>query len=253
MTTGPSYSRSGAASGRQRLMAWTGAALLHGLMLLTVLGMGAAGLPVGGQIALREGEATEVTLSGWEGVLGRGAAKPEPVETAEQRLDRIVDRLRVANSDLFAVEKPTVPRAQGGLSSLFAPVKGSGAGAAGQGNSNGGIAPESGSASAQRASARVGEAGAKGGSLGTLWRQIEVCWKRLPQTSAVPVTLEISLTADGRLAKPPRILRPDPRAPSEERLVSEARALEAISACLPYADTQGLGQVQKVVFPGRRS
>lgn len=253
MTGAPNpQSRDESASGSQRLLAWTSAALLHALLLIAILGMGAKGLPKGAQIALGEGEATEVTLSGWEGLRGRGSAPSASVETAEQRLDRVVDRLRLANSDLFAVEKPSMPKPQG-LSALFDPVRGAGAGKSGEGNSKGGSTPEGGSAHAERNASRIGEAGAEGGSVAALWRHVEVCWKRLPQTSAVPVTLEVSLTADGRLAKPPRILRPDVRAPSEERLVSEARALEAISACLPYADTQGRGTIQRLVFPGRRS
>ncbi|HEX7761126.1 MAG TPA: hypothetical protein VF459_16590 [Caulobacteraceae bacterium] len=71
-------------------------------------------------------------------------------------------------------------------------------------------------------------------SSGGLWGQIEPCWRRMPNQSAVPVKLEVQLDDKGMIAKPPRILRPDSSVPDERRLIAEARALAAISACLPY-------------------
>ncbi len=67
-----------------------------------------------------------------------------------------------------------------------------------------------------------------------LWGQIAPCWGRLPQVATVPVTLEITLNTKGQIATPPKIIRPGKTTPSDERLISEARALAAVSACMPY-------------------
>jgi hypothetical protein len=71
-------------------------------------------------------------------------------------------------------------------------------------------------------------------SSGALWGQVEPCWRRMPNQSTVPVRLEVQLDENGMIAKPPKIIRPDTSVPDERRLIAEARALAAISACLPY-------------------
>ena len=50
----------------------------------------------------------------------------------------------------------------------------------------------------------------------------------------VPVALEITLNASGRLALPPKILRPTNAAADEARLFAEAKAISAVAACGPY-------------------
>ena len=91
-------------------------------------------------------------------------------------------------------------------------------------------------------------------SSGTLWGQIAPCWNRMPGVSTVPVTLEIKLNGRGLIAVPPRILRPEAAAPDERRLLSEARALAAVTACVPYhgADMGGGKGVFRVEFSARR-
>lgn len=85
-------------------------------------------------------------------------------------------------------------------------------------------------------------------SSGGLWGQIEPCWQQMPNRSAVPVTLQIKLDDTGRIAKPPVVIRPDTNHPDQRRLIAEARALAAISACLPYhMETLQLGQRDFVV------
>jgi hypothetical protein len=71
-------------------------------------------------------------------------------------------------------------------------------------------------------------------SAGELWGQIAPCWAHMPQVSTVPVTLEMTINDEGQIAVPPKIIRPDATAANEGRLVSEARALGAVSACVPY-------------------
>jgi hypothetical protein len=80
----------------------------------------------------------------------------------------------------------------------------------------------------------TGGTGGSGSSAGGLWGQIKPCWDRLPNVSSVPVSLEIVLSDRGQIAVPPKIIRPDSGAPDERRLISEARALAAVTACMPY-------------------
>lgn len=75
---------------------------------------------------------------------------------------------------------------------------------------------------------------------GDLWGFLEPCWKKLPGRSLVPVTLEVTLNAQGTISVPPRIVRPDGAPITDARLISEARALAALGACLPYKG-KGLG------------
>jgi hypothetical protein len=88
---------------------------------------------------------------------------------------------------------------------------------------------------------------------GSLWGFLEPCWKKLPGRSVVPVTLEIALDARGMISTPPRIVRPSNAAPTEARLIAEARALAALGGCLPYSGPDGAhGAPIKVEFAASR-
>jgi hypothetical protein len=89
-------------------------------------------------------------------------------------------------------------------------------------------------------------------SSGDLWGQIKPCWDRLPPVSTVPVTLVVALDEHGRIVTPPKIIRAG-GAVDERRLISEARALAAITACVPYNDAAGPGGPRsfKVEFAAR--
>lgn len=76
---------------------------------------------------------------------------------------------------------------------------------------------------------------------GSLWGFLEPCWRRLPGRSSVPVTLEVALDSRGLISTPPKILRPSNAPPTEDRLVAEARALAALSECLPYHGPDSVG------------
>ena len=67
-----------------------------------------------------------------------------------------------------------------------------------------------------------------------LWGFLEPCWRKLPGRSNAAVTLKFTLDYRGRIAAPPTIIRPSAAPPSEERLISEARAIAALGQCLPY-------------------
>jgi hypothetical protein len=71
---------------------------------------------------------------------------------------------------------------------------------------------------------------------GDLWGRIEPCWRKQSRYATVPVTLEISLDAQGRLTAPPKILRGERAKLDEQQLASEERALSSLNACMPQRD-----------------
>ena len=62
----------------------------------------------------------------------------------------------------------------------------------------------------------------------------------MPAVSSDPVTLEVTIDSHGGVAVPPRILRGSGTR-DERQLISEARALAAISACVPYRGESSAG------------
>jgi len=85
------------------------------------------------------------------------------------------------------------------------------------------------------ASPSPGRPSGDSGAQGDLWSQIEPCWRRMPDTSTVPVTLDVSLDSGGRLAGPPRVVeaRGGP-GQSSAQAIAINRAVHALAACLPY-------------------
>lgn len=83
----------------------------------------------------------------------------------------------------------------------------------------------------------TGADAAKPGSTGGLWGAIQPCWRRMAKPGAMPVTLEVKLGADGKLAEAPKVLRAlGVRSSEENRLQSEALAISALAACMPRAE-----------------
>lgn len=237
-------------SRRDRVLALVLGVSLHSIILAAILLTGSAALLRGAQMRLGDGEAVEVTLSGWEGAAARARHGADAPPTPQSQLDKLLDRLRAANSPLYVTEQDRPPPG-GSLASLFDPPSAlAGKGTVGAGKDAAGRQQDGGVRASTALSSLVGDGASGDSGGGGLWRQIEPCWSRLPLRSAVPVTLEVSLNGAGRLAKPPRILRPSVGRPDEQRLVAEARALQAISACLPYGGAEGLGRTQTVSFPG---
>ena len=232
----------------RKAAALAGSVLLHVVFVLAVFATATGTAPRGAADPFGEGEAVEVMLAGREGaqVDGGGAA----AVTAPSALDRMARRVRAA-SDLTGSPKEPA-RLSGDLASLMGRLgrisalgrRGEGADAAGDSDR---AARDARTASASRRGAATADA-----SAGELWGQVEPCWRRIGGRSTVPVTLEVTLDAQGGLAGPPRILRPDGDRPTEQRLLAEARALEAIHACLPYrtARLSGLGRRFRVGFGG---
>lgn len=210
------------------------AVLLHVAFVLALLATASGTLPRGASDPFGEGEAISVSLAGREGAAGGqpGAeTRDPPAET--DRMDQMARRLRAERSDLFASEtEPARPR--GGLSALFRSIgQLSAQGRQGDGDRTAGRSDARGDAARTASASRAGAPDPDDGSRG-LWGQVEPCWRKLAPKGGVPVTLKVTLDDRGRLAAPPKILRPPVGRPDEQRLLSEALALQAIQACLPY-------------------
>lgn len=84
-------------------------------------------------------------------------------------------------------------------------------------------------------------------SSGSLFGMIEPCWRKQPGVSRVLVKLELTLGGDGRLALPPKIIRTSQMVLDDQQFFAEARALNALKACLPLRGGAATG-VQQVEF-----
>ncbi|MDO8297683.1 MAG: hypothetical protein Q7T19_14730 [Caulobacter sp.] len=225
-------------------LALAAAALLHVIFAFAVFATATGTAPRGAFEPFGDGEAVEVMLAGREGARAGGAAASEAISDVE-RLARTIR----TQSD-FAVSEPEPPGRSGDLSSLFKALgRFDAAGARGDGREALGDGATAGREARTASSATRGEATLDASS-GELWGQVEPCWRRLAGRSTVPVTLEVTLDGKGGLAGPPRIVRPEGGRPSEQRLLAEARALEAIRACLPYRapGIVGAGRAYRLAF-----
>jgi len=211
-------------------------AALHLLFALSVLAS-ASGEISRGLPAANYGDAVEISLSGFEGAPAPGAGATSPSE-----LETLFQRIRAEQSDLNAQATPAERHSD--LAALFSeidqehsPTQGNATGRAqadargraGSGSDASGSEAQGGDTSA---AARNGERQQETASE-AIWDQIEPCWRQMPENSTVPVTLEFVLNGRGALAAPPRIIRPMAAALTDQRLVAEARALAAVTACMP--------------------
>ncbi len=81
-----------------------------------------------------------------------------------------------------------------------------------------------------------------------LWKAIEPCWKRVVTRDTEGVTLSVSFSPLGNLAKPPVIERPNGAHLDDRRLKSESLAINALAQCGPYLMAFGQSDVS-VQFP----
>lgn len=90
-------------------------------------------------------------------------------------------------------------------------------------------------------------ANADSASTGALWGRISPCWDRLAHRGPHLIVVEVAFDQDGRLLRPPAILRP-PGNISESLLRAEERALAALASCLPAIDPARAAKVFQVEF-----
>ncbi len=81
-----------------------------------------------------------------------------------------------------------------------------------------------------------------------LWKAIEPCWRRVVTHDTEGVTLSVSFSPLGNLAKPPVIERPNGAQMDSRRLKSESLAINALAQCGPYLMAFGQSDVS-VQFP----
>ena len=246
---------------RERATASAASLLIHAVILVFVTASlggavvsGGAGAP-GGDVA-----AVYVSLSGLKG----GGQPKEAHSTAE--LLALFHKVREQQSPIDTAKPQPQPKTD--LEKLFnaidreharkdAPAKRAGnsnTDRGGSGASATGAKTPAPDKQGRSAAAKNADGPGAAASTGALWGQIAPCWNRMPGVSTVPVTLEIKLNGRGLIAVPPRILRPGAAAPDERRLLAEARALAAVTACVPYhgVDMGGAKGVFRVDFSAGR-
>ncbi len=81
-----------------------------------------------------------------------------------------------------------------------------------------------------------------------LWKAIEPCWRRVATKDTEAVSLSVSFSPLGNLAKPPVIERPSGAHLDDRRLKSESMAINALAQCGPYLMAFGQSNVS-VQFP----
>lgn len=223
---------------------------LHAVFL--IFGFGAAtGALVSGGGGAQTGDVRVVSIS----LAGSPGAQARTADPQADRLAFLYREVRSEQSELSADNQQQPPHHET-VQSLFAAID---AAAATKGdpentkpataaNSHGESADVNASDKSRRgdhdAPVQADGPGASA-SVGAIWGQIEPCWRSMPDVSRVPVTLEITLNDRGGIAVPPKIVRPDISAPNEQRLVSEARALAAIAACVPYHSVDLFGDQRR--------
>ena len=231
---------------RRRILAWVASILFHILLFIACF----ASLK-GAAVSGGEGTDAGVPQAYWVSLAGLRGGGPKAADPSQAALDALF--LRVRAQQAATPSNPDQPVTKQSLDKLFDVIDkqrsardsskapnslGSGDGQQDKGgpgtSANGEKSKQQdapGHVKGQKQARGPGDTASTGGGL---WGQIAPCWDRLPQVSTVPVTLEVRLNSKGLIAAPPKIVRPDGSAPSETRLISEARALAALSACVPY-------------------
>jgi hypothetical protein len=90
--------------------------------------------------------------------------------------------------------------------------------------------------------------GRKSKTMNDLWKAIEPCWRRVADKNTVSVTLSVSFSPLGNLAKPPKIVREAGARINDKLRRSENLAITALAQCGPYLMAFGQSDVS-VRFP----
>lgn len=231
-----------------------GSVLFHALVF--VLGFSSLrGMAVTGGGGAPDGEVNAIPIS-LAGI--RGPGQSQDAQSAEA-MNALFLKIRAAQTGIAAQDQQK-PQPKSDMDRLFdvvrdhAEEKGGGQSDIDQGGKGAKASATAADAKAKRGPENVPDRVGSGSaaSSGSLWGQIKPCWDQLPPVSTVPVTLEITLDAGGRIAIPPRIVRSG-GTPDERRLISEARALAAITACVPYHSKSPTGDQRdfRVEFAAR--
>lgn len=228
---------------RERAAAVAVSIAVHIVILFAVFATASGVAPKGVSDPFGEGEAISVSLSGLEGGAGRRGQEVAINSEEPSALDQMARRVETKPAALPLKQAEPIRQRQG-LSQIFDSIgRLGGPGRQGEGTERSGQGVRGRRDAVTATASRAGAEGQEPGSQG-LWGQIEPCWRRLPNRVSVGVTLEITLDGRGRLAAPPRILRPPGVQLSEQRLLAEAQAIGTLQACLPYT-TSGVNGLKR--------
>jgi hypothetical protein len=229
---------------RRRVAALTASGLFHVVVGLAIFGAASGDLVSGGGPAGGDGGvAINVTLVGSD--LRSPAAATGAALALKMRPDGMSDHPLVAP---VTPDDPQMSRLLQGLRSKVALEKTLDSGARAEGPQ---AAKPRFDGLGEIDRALHGPEGASA-STGGLWGQVAPCWRTLPVAAQTPVSLEVVLDATGTLTRPPRVIRPPSEPVPDARLKAEARALAALSACMPRNDLRFAGGTYRLEFgPGR--
>ena len=166
---------------RRRAAAVGASVSLHLLFVVAIFATASGTMPSGASDPFGEGEAIEVSMSGWEGAAsGSPGVQTRRTDTSASKLDLLTRRVRAAQSDLVLTDvEPAL--AQGNLSALLQAIGNIRApGQQGDGDAAAGDRRDHGRDLTSAQSSRSGAPVPADGSAG-LWGQVEPCWRRLPR------------------------------------------------------------------------
>ena len=224
---------------RRRWSAVSGAILVHLGVALMCLGGLSGGKLSQLDLAGEDDNAIEVTLAGIDGA-PRAASPPQDSPQLAALMQRVAQSqpAELTASNKIAPSSPSPAANLDALMQAVDPAASSGKSGT-NGKSDSGTGRGAGSVDTQSArddkakAGKPGQVGAANAGDGDLWAQIEPCWRKMPGSAKVSVTLEVALK-NGRVSSPPKILRPNGQSADEARLAAEAKALLALSRCGPY-------------------
>ncbi|MDR3511018.1 MAG: hypothetical protein P4L73_05250 [Caulobacteraceae bacterium] len=236
----------GARKRRRRAIGLLASAMFHTLVfLLCFASLKGAAATGGGGVQDGEVNAINISLAGL-----KGPTHPDAQRQTAAAMQALFLKIRAAQDGLAAQDRQK-PQPQGDLDRLFDVEDSPASRGGGDTDVDKGGAGAASSAPAKDAKQKRGRndtpvrAGSGAAtSSGDLWGQIKPCWDALPAFETVPVTLEVVIDSRGMISVPPKILR-NGATPNERQLTSEARALAALSTCVPYRNSDGTGR------PGR--
>jgi hypothetical protein len=226
----------------RRVGALVASLLFHGVIFALLFGSLKGGPVTGGGASGDDTEIHTMTVS----LAGLRGAPRQSAATQADDLQALFSKIRSEQTGLAASDTPKRPASD--VAKLFDVVEpdsrtidtaagGAGSADVDQGGHGAAAGSDTNTQAAKSAKGngphKVAGAGSDA-SAGNLWLQIKPCWSQLPNVSNVQVTLEISLNDRGRIAVPPKIMRESTGAPDQARLIAEARALTAVTACVPY-------------------
>lgn len=205
---------------RKRVGALLVSAVIHVVLLFGALWTATASSFSGGRGAEPGGgNAITVTLV-VAAVINGETARSAPSTATQAHLDALLHKVASTSKDALPVDQA---RPKGDLGKLFGEIQSSHARAEP-------LAPAK-PPGVRAVEGHDQERGDLGHVSGDMWSELQTCWKPEAQ---VPVTLEVVVDSGGRLAAPPRILRPEHAVLDERRLHAEAKAIEAVAKCAPF-------------------